>query len=553
MYAAYFGLREAPFALTPDPGYLYLSPGHQEALAHLLYGVGENGGFVQLTGEIGTGKTTLIRALLAQCPANIDIALCLNPQLTVNEFVATLCDELAVPYPAGAGLKALIDALNRYLLAAHGSGRQTVVIIDEAQNLSHEVLEQVRLLTNLETHRHKLLRMILVGQPELQRQLARPELRQLAQRITARYHLRPLDRRQSIAYLQHRLRTAGGRPTLFTSVAQRLLHQYAGGLPRLLNILSDRALLGAYARDRQRVGASVIRRAAREVLATPGPRRRHWRRRVAVTGGILLLLAAGSLARNGPLPSLLSDTIPATRKPTLLHPIQARPVSDATLPRPAKPLPPHPQSPQARQGTELNARLAGSSPTAAWRQLLSLWRLDPELAAAADPCIAVQQHHLRCLRDQADWHLLRRFNRPALLSLQDSAGSRHQVLLRALDDNQATLVFGPTVLPVAVSRLHTLWDGTLLLLWRPATDARLLRPGNRGPAVAWLRRQLGEAATDPAAAPFDAALERRVRRFQQNHGLAVDGLVGTRTMLMLNNLTPTPATPVLHPASAGPG
>ena len=207
MYESYFGLREHPFAITPDPNYLYLSPHHQEALAHLVYGVRENGGFVQLTGEVGTGKTTLIRSLLAQQPEQADIALCLNPKLTALELVTTVCDELGVNYSIATSLKPLIDALNRHLLASHGKGRHTVLIIDEAQNLSVEVLEQVRLLTNLETHHHKLLRVILVGQPELKVLLARPELRQLAQRITARYHLPPLNR--------------AGMPSVYHSPANR--------------------------------------------------------------------------------------------------------------------------------------------------------------------------------------------------------------------------------------------------------------------------------------------------------------------------------------------
>ncbi|MBK7983842.1 MAG: AAA family ATPase [Candidatus Competibacteraceae bacterium] len=267
MYAEYFGLREPPFAITPDPGYVYLSPHHREALAHLLYGTDENGGFVQLTGEVGTGKTTLVRSLLEQGLEQVDIALCLNPRLTVEELLATVCDELNVSYPREhPTLKGLVDALNEHLLRVHATGRRTVLIIDEAQNLSREVLEQVRLLTNLETTKHKLLRIILVGQPELRALLARPDLRQLAQRITARYHLPSLDAEDTAAYIRHRLRVAGGRDDLFSRRALRAVYRRSGGVPRLINIICDRALLGAYGQNARRVSAGVVQQAAREAL-----------------------------------------------------------------------------------------------------------------------------------------------------------------------------------------------------------------------------------------------------------------------------------------------
>lgn len=295
MYAAYFGLREPPFAITPDPTYVYLSRHHQEALAHLLYGAGETGGFVQLTGEVGTGKTTLVRTLLEQRLEKVDIALCLNPRLTVEELLATVCDELGAAYPPGAiTLKPLLDALNAHLLQTHAAGRRTVLIIDEAQNLSREVLEQVRLLTNLETAKDKLLRIILVGQPELRRMLARADLRQLAQRITARYHLPPLDRRETTAYINHRWQVAGGSRDGFTAGALRVVYRRSGGIPRLINILCDRALLGAYSRGERRVTATLVRQAAGEALPDQwivGNRR--WRSGVALGIGLAGLTMIG--------------------------------------------------------------------------------------------------------------------------------------------------------------------------------------------------------------------------------------------------------------------
>src|SRR5580698_214785 len=268
MYLSFFGLNEKPFAITPDPRYLYLSERHAEALAHLLYGVTEAGGFVQLTGEVDTGKTTIVRSLLPQTPRNAEIALILNPRMTAPEFLLTICEELGIGVQDSAtnSLKDLVDILSQYLLRAHGGGKRVVLVVDEAQNLAPEVLEQVRLLTNLETNTQKLLQIILIGQPELRELLDRNELRQLAQRITGRYHLNPLSREETTAYVRHRLRVAGAISDIFTPAALREAHRLSRGVPRLINVLCDRALLGAYTQDRHQVGASFVRRGAMEVF-----------------------------------------------------------------------------------------------------------------------------------------------------------------------------------------------------------------------------------------------------------------------------------------------
>jgi general secretion pathway protein A len=221
MYLSFFGIAEKPFAITPDPRYLYLSARHADALAHLVYGINEAGGFIQLTGEVGTGKTTTIRSLLARAPKNAEIALILNPRLSPGEFLLTLCEELGMGADdnAAGNTKELVDLLNRYLLRAHAQGRRVVLIVDEAQNLSPEVLEHIRLLTNLETETQKLLQIILIGQPELRRLLAREDLRQLAQRITGRYHLDPLSRLETTAYVRHRMRVAGATADIFSRSA----------------------------------------------------------------------------------------------------------------------------------------------------------------------------------------------------------------------------------------------------------------------------------------------------------------------------------------------
>jgi len=226
LYLQHFGLTEAPFSITPDPAFVYLSAAHREALAHLLYGVGKggSGGFVQLTGEVGTGKTTICRCLLEQVPEDTLIALILNPLVTPRELLAAICDELGVDIrQAEDSSKKMVDALNHYLLQQYADGKRVVIVIDEAQNLSPEALEQVRLLTNLETAKHKLLQMVLLGQPELRQLLQRQNLRQLAQRITARYHLVPLNEAETVAYIKHRMRVAGARQSRVKKAALKAI------------------------------------------------------------------------------------------------------------------------------------------------------------------------------------------------------------------------------------------------------------------------------------------------------------------------------------------
>ncbi|MGH2669058.1 MAG: ExeA family protein, partial [bacterium] len=292
MYLEHFNLQEPPFALTPDPRYLYLSDRHREGLAHLLYGLEEGGGFVQLTGEIGTGKTTLCRVLLERLPDGVEVALILNPRLTDIDLLATICDEFGIEYSREmTSQKFLVDALYRHALEAHAQGRRTVLIIDEAQKLSPQVLEQVRLLTNLETTKKKLLQIILIGQPELIEILARSDLRQLAQRISARYHLLPFSRQETSDYIAHRMAIAGAGGQVFKRSARRLIHRAAQGFPRLINIYCDRALLGAFVRDQSSVTAGTARKAVAEVKGTANKIKR-WRWLAAAAA----LASAGSAA-----------------------------------------------------------------------------------------------------------------------------------------------------------------------------------------------------------------------------------------------------------------
>lgn len=267
MYKKFFGITSKPFSIAPDPHFLYMSEGHREALAHLRYGLSE-GGFVLLTGEIGAGKTTVCRCLLEQAPTETNIAFILNPKLSSQELLATICDELGLAPPPASGLKPLVDRLNSYLLSAHAQGQRTVLIIDEAQNLSYEVLEQIRLLTNLETNQQRLLQVILLGQPELQEILAQPELRQLAQRIAARHHLGPLTQAETVAYVRHRLAVAGMEPSIFAKPAIDEVFLVSCGIPRMINLICDRALLGAFSKGVRRIDRALAHEAAEQVFGT---------------------------------------------------------------------------------------------------------------------------------------------------------------------------------------------------------------------------------------------------------------------------------------------
>ena len=314
MYRHYFGLAEAPFSIAPDPRYIYLSQRHQEALAHLLYGVSGDGGFVLLTGEVGAGKTTVCRCLLQQIPASCDVAYIFNPKLTVEELLSTICVEFGIAYPSGnASVKVFVDCINTYLLDAHARGRHTVLIIDEAQNLSAEVLEQMRLLTNLETNKRKLLQIILIGQPELALMLERPELRQLSQRVVARYHLGPLSKPEVAAYVRHRLEISGARRQLFPVGLMGRVYRLSGGVPRVINVLCDRSLLGTYVQGKERVDRATLAQAAREVFHQA--QRRSVLRPLLV---ILILVLGGLLAMTLYRPELRETgeaTLPATVAP----------------------------------------------------------------------------------------------------------------------------------------------------------------------------------------------------------------------------------------------
>jgi len=527
MYCEHFGLKEIPFSIVPDPRYLYLSSAHREAMAHLLFALRGEGCFALLTGEVGTGKTLVCRCLLEQLPEEVQVALIINPRLTVNELLITVCDELGISCPRDqAGTKEYIDRLNRFLLEAHGTGKTVVLIIDEAQNLSAEVLEQLRLLTNLETRSRKLLQVVLVGQPELRTLLQRQELRQLAQRITARYHLGPLGRNDLSAYLAHRLEVAGVRRPLFSANGVRRLFRLSGGIPRLVNVIADRALLGAYARGRHQVNAALVSAAAREVGDPTDPHRLPLRL-VAEVGLLLILVGCWWWLE--------------LRSPAEVSPLVAAPVVAAS------PVTPQPSAakndPLADDSWFAGGEAAGSSSLDAWAALLHLWG-DP-FPTSDSPCAVPPESGFACLEGSATLETLRALDRPAILRLHGGDGADLFALLAGLDGDRAVLAMKDRVGFLPVARLRELWSGDFSLLWQPSTaPADQLQAGSSGSAVEWLQTCLDLAGVPrregDSKSEFDLALTGRVKQFQLRQGILPDGIVGPRTMILLTNLLAAP-------------
>ena len=540
MYTDYFGLQESPFSIAPDPQYLFLSQRDREALAHFQYGMRVSGGFVQLTGEVGTGKTMLIRSLLEQLPDDVDVALMLNPAMTVNEFLAAICDELRISYEQpGDSLKQLVDTLNRYLLDNHARGRRTVLIMDEAQHLSLGLLEQVRLLTNLETTKYKLLQIILVGQPELREKLAARNMRQLAQRITARYELVGLKRQETYDYIAHRCQVAGADRPLFTPTAMAQIFRLSQGNPRMINILCDRALVGAYAGSLAVVDAKTVKLAAKEIgESIPG--RRYWRLLwpAAAAMGVLLLTASLWLLLSAPWGS---NTAVATAMPS---PTTQLVVADVV---------------RGKALAQLLEAPTGSDTSSAFRGLFQRWSVANIDLTGRAACDVAQEQGLRCFFSTGTWNNLRSYNRPSVIELIDAQGGRHHVLVERLGATQVALNFAGDTYEFTQAEVDRFWFGKYLLLWRPpATVPETLRRGNRGNAVLWLRQALARSQGEnpesviamPAYDVFDWGLEAQLKAFQRRHQLVADGVVGQLTLMQLNQYGDDVSTPRLWDGTA---
>ena len=563
IYNDYFGLKESPFSIAPNPQYLYMSDRHREALAHLMYGIQGDGAFILLSGEVGTGKTTICRCLLEQIPTQVDTAFILNPKLTAAELLAAACDDLKISYPQGATIKVLTDCINAYLLEAHANDRRTVLIIDEAQNLSIEVLEQLRLLTNLETNQRKLLQIILLGQPELLVLLAKPELRQLSQRITARFHLNALNRDEISAYIKHRLVVAGAKGTFFTKPAIDRIYKISQGIPRIINLVCDRSLLGTYSEGELQVTPKIVAKAASEILGPETQASPNWRLiaiasigcLIVLTGLIILMLTGQSEQSSVQVqPAVQQDTVVTIAQSAKTRQDPTEDASTYVTPGPQKRLeiaeplgvstfeqtPPTPSTISTPYANQVRESLTSLSlirghdiAGAALNDLLQLWGVDftdPDSAS----CELAETIGLFCFSSIAGLNEMNDFNRPVVINLNNQ-----WFTLTELDRGSASLKVGGTTHRVRITELLDAWSGNFTLLWRaPPGYKAPISMGDRGPAVDWLvnRLQVINDRTGPTTPGyvFDGELEVQVKQFQLTTGLTPDGIAGVKTWIKIN-------------------
>ncbi|MCG6909957.1 MAG: AAA family ATPase [Deltaproteobacteria bacterium] len=555
MYSGFFGFKERPFKLLPDPTYLFLSKSYEEALAHLEYAAAHGDGFVEITGEVGTGKTTLCRVFLDRLTDDTEAAYIFNPRLDEVQLLKAINDELHITASANDA-KALVDALNAYLMQMKADGRKVILIIDEAQNLSVEVLEQLRLLSNLETTRSKLIQIILVGQPELAEMLDSHELRQLGQRVTLSCHLAPLSFKETCAYIGHRLQIALTKPAhLFSKSALKEIFKHANGIPRLINIICDRSLLIAFSRNQKRVSGSMVRMAIRELWSRGDHRKRFPLKRRTVTMGLIaaaavvaVLLLPGIVHREigwAPLGALSRPAPDPGKEPAVvLSPAAPEPVE----PAPKTPAPEKRAEPVALK-TYIEQVDAAETRYSAMSNLLSLWsvegRIQPYLLSIADDDaffnLVAKQHGLEIEAIDGDPDLVRRLNLPAIFRFESSGGKLPVYLaLEKIQAHQAVFRAQGADAGVAVpyEALVAQFKGRALIAWKNHLGFEGTLPFSypKG-AVIMLKMMLRDIGyEDVALTPvYDLSTRAIIKEIQRRHGLKADGFVGPLTKIALYN------------------
>jgi len=540
MYNAYFNFKEAPFSIAPDPRYLYMTGQHREALAHLVYGLNSEGGCILLTGEVGTGKTTVCRCLLEQIPEHTNIALVVNPKVTAIELLATICDELKIEYPSENNtIKTYTDRINAFLITANARNEKTVLIIDEAQNLDNTVLEQLRLLTNLETNQRKLLQIIILGQPELLDILARQEMRQLAQRITARFHLNALSRNDVKAYINHRLAIAGQNAQLFPETTISQLYRLSNGIPRLLNVLCDRSLLGTYVQNKPFVDKKTLSTAAKEVFGelkqvenksklTPVLQATAIASITAIAAALIIMLFNNKEVES---PTNTISNVTAEKAINKNSTIEPSIVEQPEIVQNTNQTPPDPIKNFILTATDENREIAFSS-------LLMRWQPNYINASGARTCND-PAHGLSCLNHRGNINSLRKLNRPVVLKLHNDDGKIAYLVLNHLHKNQATLGSGKEVFKVDTQLIEKYWYGEFSLLWQaPPFYQQTILPGSSGDVVQWLGQQLNRLYNHGNSPTiyntYSDELVTLLKRFQKSKGLIPDGIAGPLTLIHLN-------------------
>lgn len=534
MYKEYFGFVEMPFSIVPNSRYLFLSQRHQEAMQNLQAGLGDGGGFAMLTGEVGTGKTTVAKAMLASLDEHTQAGLILNPTFSNIELLEAVCDEFEIDYPEQASLKQLSQAIHSFLLDSYEQGIQTLLVIDEAQHLAADVLEQLRLLTNLETDSRKLLKVLLVGQPELQQHLQTNQLRQLAQRITGRYHLLPLNAQEAGKYIAFRLETAGAQQMLFSNRAVKSIAQYTHGIPRLINLVCDKALQLSFHQGEKTPSQATVEQACQQIMSfqaevyqTPAKQQSAvWPKLVQYSAlSVLGLgLAWGTLTY---LPQNIDKWLVSQDAVVEFEP-QVKTAMPAPIEMQAetkRPLLPDDIALQLIQGT---------SRASAIQDLYQLWGYQSSLRDGL--CLSEPQSVFVCVEGQATLRELIQLNSPVVLNLTFEGQSYHAVLY-GLSDTSVELLVNQSLVQMPVSALEALWQGDYVAIWKqPLRET--LREGDSGEAVALLDLLLSEALGENVTGQdqFDDELKRKVEAFQIWQGMSVDGIAGKRTLARLQRI-----------------
>lgn len=518
MYKKYFGLTESPFSIAPNPEYLYMTERHQEALAHLYHSLESDAGFVLLTGDIGTGKTTICRSFLDKLPSNTNVAFILNPFLSGKELLHVICQELNISeLPDNATLRQLIHAIYNQLLKNHSQDKKTVLLIDEAQHLHPKVLELIRLLTNLETDTQKLLKIILVGQPELNDTLAKPELTQLAQRIIARYHISPLSLKETNAYIDYRLRMSGymSERKLFPLPVVKRIYHLTKGVPRLINTICDRALLGAYSQNLSAVDLKILAKAVTELKGQRKKKSKKIPQSWIIAATVVMLLLAITT------PLVVDKVQPGEYIKASVTGSVDREVQDIKL----------------LKSNKLLITSYYKTLTDASIDLISV--VKKNLPSRPVTCDNVEEFGWECRSAIAvSWDTVREYNRPAVITLNNADGEDHYLAITGMSDTHAQVLSPKGIELIALTELRRQWSGEFIYLWQPPKGFKdSIFFNSRVELVNWLAdafAKMDGRKERLASEEYNSLLRQRVMLFQRDHQLEEDGIAGVETLLKLN-------------------
>ncbi len=572
IYLQHFGLKREPFSIVPDPGFLYPSHQHRQAVAHLKYGLDREGGFILLTGEVGTGKTTLTRTMLQRIPAHVRVAYVLNSKLNESDLLASICSELSIKIPTRKHIsfsKTCIDVLNQDLLEAHAAGKKTLIVIEEAQNLSHDVLETLRLLSNLETNTHKLLHILLVGQPELLEILGQNKLRQLNQRVVSRFHLLPLDKTEIANYINHRLHHAGAGGAIFDTNCVDTLFKLTKGVPRLINLICHQALLAAYSTGAKTVSAKLVKLSSKEILVDLNPTNGRSRLAAAVLASVVFIALAATLT---PLkninwndyltrfnsysdgPSSVSLDTTATKDPVVAPTVSQEIVNTGLVD--IEQLPPDDQFIESVLSGSSEASIQMDEKNRNWQEnaesrsknplinLLNLWNVPASDIYTLDEFDALAERSgLRSVQvDTATLSALSLIDRPGIVFMQQTSGLEKSHLVLHIGEFTIRLISSGEIIVMDRSAFLDQWTASYLYLWRSPDSFEMLKPGDfNKPALAWLQGKLGLVNDGLeqliTGGNYSVAIQAQVTDFQRQQNIIADGIVGRQTLMRLNQLT----------------